>query len=128
MCGDSPVYLSRIQEDLIIITPTSCEDNCLPAIYNLDKGGQRFVPTISRFFGIVVAMFWQDHMPPHFHAIYGDDEALIDIHDAVVLRGHLPSSRVKLVLAWAEIHRDELLENWARAQKNESLVPIDPLR
>lgn len=86
------------------------------------------MPTISRFFGIVIAMFWRDHMPPHFHATYGDDEALIDIHDSVVLRGRLPSSRLKLVLAWAIIHREELLENWARAQNNEDLISIDPLR
>ena len=85
------------------------------------------MPTISRFFGIVIAIFWQDHMPPHFHATYGDDEALVDIRAAVVLRGRLPASRLKLVLAWAEIHRDELLENWVRAQNNEELVSINPL-
>ncbi len=85
------------------------------------------MPTISRFFGIVISMFWQDNMPPHFHASYGEDEALIDIERAVVLRGRLPSSRLKLVLAWAEIHRDELLENWHRAQGNQDLAPIEPL-
>lgn len=86
------------------------------------------MPIVSRFFGIVILMFWQDHMPPHFHATYGEDEALIDIHHAVVLRGRLASSRLKLVLAWAEIHREELLANWERAQHHEKLLPIDPLR
>lgn len=86
------------------------------------------MPTISRFFGVAISMFWQDHMPPHFHVTYGDDEALVDIHFAVILRGRLPSSRLKMVLAWAEIHRKELLENWARAQNSEELLPIDPLR
>jgi hypothetical protein len=86
------------------------------------------MPIISRFFGIVITMYWQDHMPPHFHAEVGDDVALIDIQNAVVLRGRLPVSRVKLVLAWTEIHRHELLENWRRAQNNEELLPIEPLR
>ena len=86
------------------------------------------MPTISEFFGIKIAMFWSDHAPPHFHARYGDDEAIVDIERAVVLRGRLPSSRLKLVLAWAEIHRDELLENWRRAQNNEELLPVEPLR
>ena len=86
------------------------------------------MPTVSRFFGIVILMFWRDHMPPHFHATYGEDEALIDIHHAVVLQGRLPSSRLKLVLAWAEIHRGELLANWERARRQEDLQAIDPLR
>ncbi len=85
------------------------------------------MPTISRFFGILITMYWQDHQPPHFHATFGEDVALIDIQHAVVLRGRLPTSRLKLVLAWAEIHRDELLENWKRAQDNQELLPIDPL-
>ncbi|MCL6564771.1 MAG: DUF4160 domain-containing protein, partial [Firmicutes bacterium] len=71
---------------------------------------------------------WQDHMPPHFHALYGDDEVLVDIGRAAVLRGRLPPSRLKLALAWAEIHRDELLANWERARRGEPLVPIEPLR
>lgn len=73
-------------------------------------------------------MFWQDHMPPHFHATFGDDEALIDIEHAVVLRGRLPASHLKLVLAWTEIHREELFANWHRAQNHEELLPIEPLR
>ncbi|MCY0897868.1 MAG: DUF4160 domain-containing protein [Firmicutes bacterium] len=86
------------------------------------------MPTISRFFGIVITMYWHGHLPPHFHATVGDDVALIDIEHPVVLRGRLPASRLKLVLAWAEIHRDELLANWRRAQNSEELVPIEPLR
>ncbi len=86
------------------------------------------MPIISKFFGLVISMYWQDHMPPHFHATFGEDEALVDIRYAVVIRGHLPSSRLKLVLAWTEIHRDELTQNWERARNNDSLLPIDPLR
>jgi hypothetical protein len=85
------------------------------------------MPTISRFFGITITMYWQDHWPPDFHAQFGEDDALIDIEHAVVLRGRLPSSRLKLVLAWAEIHRAELLANWERAQANQDLEPIEPL-
>ncbi|MCL5063531.1 MAG: DUF4160 domain-containing protein [Firmicutes bacterium] len=73
-------------------------------------------------------MHWQDDPPPHFHATFGEDEALMDILQAVVLRGRLPSSWLKLLLVWAEIHRDESLDTWQRAQNHEELLSIDPLR
>lgn len=63
--------------------------------------------------------------PPHFHALHADDDALIDIGR---LRGRLPPSRLKLVLAWTEIHRDELLVNWDRGRRGDSLIPVEPLR
>lgn len=86
------------------------------------------MPEISSFFGIKITMYWNDHLPPHFHAIYGDDEALVDIRNAVVIRGRLPSSKLKLVLAWAVIHQDELMRNWERASKGLPLEKIEPLR
>ena len=58
------------------------------------------MPTISIFYGIVIQMFWQDHAPPHFHAIYGEDEVLIDIRTLVVLEGRLPRRALALVLEW----------------------------
>lgn len=86
------------------------------------------MPTISEFFGIKIVMYWKDHLPPHFHAIYGEFEALVDIENAVVIAGFLPSSKLKLVLAWAVIHKDELLRNWEKARKGEPLEKIEPLR
>lgn len=86
------------------------------------------MPEISTFFGIKITMYWNDHLPPHFHAIYGDYEALVDIQNAVVIRGRLPSSKLKLVLAWTVIHQDELMQNWERASKGLPLEKIEPLR
>lgn len=86
------------------------------------------MPRLSEFYGIVVYMYWKDHNPPHFHAIYGGDEALVVIADGSVLAGSLPRTAARLVEEWALIHRDELTENWARAQVPDPLLPVDPLR
>lgn len=85
------------------------------------------MPEISVFFGIRITMYYMDHQPPHFHAKYGDSEALVDIRDGVVMKGNLPNSQAKLVLAWCEIHRDELFENWRRAKESRQLLTIKPL-
>jgi hypothetical protein len=63
------------------------------------------MPTISIFYGIVIQMFWNEHSPPHFHALYGEHEALIDIKKLEVLRGSLPRRALNLVLDWAELHQ-----------------------
>ena len=63
------------------------------------------MPEISRFFGIVIRMFYNDHAPPHFHASYGDREALIEIETLGVYRGDLPRRAMALVLEWALLHR-----------------------
>lgn len=86
------------------------------------------MPRLSEFYGIVVYMYWRDHNPPHFHAIYGGDEALVNIADGTVLRGSLPRTAARLVAEWTELRRDELLANWARAQEPDPLLPIEPLR
>lgn len=85
------------------------------------------MPEISRFFGIVVKMFFDDHNPPHFHAEYGDDVALIDIRTLAVFSGHLSPRVLGLVIEWATLHRRELLEDWERAQSQEELRKIPPL-
>lgn len=85
------------------------------------------MPEISRFFGIVVKMFFDDHNPPHFHAEYGDDVALIDIRTLAVFSGHLSPRVLGLVIEWATLHRHELLEDWERAQSQEELRKIPPL-
>lgn len=85
------------------------------------------MPEISRFFGIVIKMFYNDHMPAHFHAEYGGFEALIDIESLEVYRGALPRRALALVLEWAAIHRQELRENWRLAQAGEQPRAIAPL-
>ncbi|HSH60749.1 MAG TPA: DUF4160 domain-containing protein [Acidimicrobiales bacterium] len=73
-------------------------------------------------------MYWRDHNPPHFHAIYGGDEALVVIADGSFLAGSLPPTAARLVREWTVLHRDELAENWERAQEADSLLPVEPLR
>jgi hypothetical protein len=69
------------------------------------------MPTISAFYGVLIQMFWADHGPPHFHALYAEFEALIDIRTLEVMRGRLPRRALVLVLEWAAQHRDELTEH-----------------
>ena len=87
----------------------------------------RGMPRISAFYGIVIAMFWDDHPPPHFHVQYGEYQATISIEGFDVLEGALPGRALKLVREWAGIHQHELRENWRRAQMHEPVVPIEPL-
>lgn len=86
------------------------------------------MPTISMFRGIKILMYWSDHMPPHFHATYGGNEVLISIHELEVLEGSLPSKQLKMVLGWAAIRQDQLLENWELAANKQELFAIEPLR
>ncbi len=85
------------------------------------------MPEISRFFGIVIKMFFDDHNPPHFHAEYNNDAALIDINNLSVFSGSLPPRVMGLVIEWATIHRQELLADWEKAQAQQSLQKISPL-
>ena len=85
------------------------------------------MPTISSFYGILIAMYWREHAPPHFHAEYGEHEALIDIRDLCVLEGRLPRRALQLVLDWAELHQAELLANWQQGQQRQPLDKIKPL-
>ena len=86
------------------------------------------MPRLSEFYGIAVYMYWRDHNPPHFHAIYGGDEALVVIADGSLLRGSLPRTAARLVAEWLALHRDELMANWERAQVPDALLPVEPLR
>ena len=85
------------------------------------------MPEISRFFGIVIAMYYRDHLPPHFHARYGAFEAQVLIDRPGLLRGDLPPRALSLVVEWAALHRDELLENWRRCVAREPLWKIPGL-
>jgi len=85
------------------------------------------VPEISRFFGIVIAMFYDDHSPPHFHVRYGDQKAIIAIETLTVLRGKLSPRALGLVMEWAELNKRELKDDWELAERREPLKPIKPL-
>jgi len=85
------------------------------------------VPEISRFFGIIVRMFYNDHEPPHFHVGYGEFEALIEVNTLAVYLGELPRRALALVLEWAALHRDELRQDWQLAKAGQLPRPIDPL-
>jgi phosphomannomutase len=86
------------------------------------------MPEISRFYGIVIKMFFDDHNPPHLHALYGEYEVLININSFAVFAGNLPPRALGLVIEWATQHQDELLINWERAKGQESLSKIEPLK
>jgi hypothetical protein len=85
------------------------------------------MPEISRFLGIVVAMYFREHNPPHFHVIYNEYRAEIDIKELTVLEGNLPPKVRELVVEWAELHREELLKNWDLMQANQKFNKIQPL-
>ena len=85
------------------------------------------MPEISRFFGIVIAIYWKEHGIPHFHAKYGGQRASFAIEDLRLLEGKLPPRAMALVVEWAAMHRDELMEDWNRAMAKKPLVPIKPL-
>lgn len=85
------------------------------------------MPQISAFFGITIWMYFRDHQPPHFHATYGDQEALIVIGTGDLYAGHLSRRALRLVQEWEELHRAELVVNWNRARDQLPLAPIPPL-
>ena len=86
------------------------------------------MPTISMFRGIKVFIYWNDHMPPHFHAEYGKHKILVSIEELEVIDGSMPGKQLKMLLGWAAFHQDELRENWELAREQQELFSIDPLR
>lgn len=85
------------------------------------------MPQISYFLGVIIRMFYRDHNPPHFHAFYGDYQALIDIKKNEILSGTLPPRVLGIVVEWTALHQLELLENWGKAMRQEELLAIAPL-
>jgi hypothetical protein len=81
----------------------------------------------SRFFGIIVMMFYNDHPPPHFHVRYGTLKAIIAIESLALLEGRLSPRALGLVMEWAELHRRDLREAWRLAERHAPLQPIAPL-
>jgi hypothetical protein len=84
------------------------------------------MPEISRFLGIVIAMFYNDHEPAHFHAVYGGFEITVEIESGVV-RGTFPPRALSHVQEWREMHKGKLLENWQLARKRQPLNRVTPL-
>lgn len=85
------------------------------------------MPIISEFYGIKIYMYWNEHMPPHFHAEFDSKKIMVDINKGAVIKGVFPFKQLKLVLAWCEIHQEELIRNWESAKNYSEIMKIDPL-
>ena len=86
------------------------------------------MPELSRFYGIVIKMYFDDHSPPHFHAEYGEYDALININTLAIIAGRLPGRALGLVIEWALLHQAELDREWTKAKNMQSLGKIPPLK
>ncbi|MCZ6632735.1 MAG: DUF4160 domain-containing protein [bacterium] len=89
------------------------------------------MPVISMFYGIIISLYYIDnkqHNRPHIHVKYQEHEAVVAIPEGETLAGEIPRNRMRLVQAWIEIHRDELIANWELAVSGQPLYKIDPLR
>ncbi len=85
------------------------------------------MPEVSRFYGVVIRMFFREHGPPHFHAEYSGQQAVVGIDSLTVLRGRLPPRALGIVKEWASLHQTELRAAWDRARRQEAPGKIDPL-
>jgi hypothetical protein len=86
------------------------------------------MPEVSRFYGIIIALYYNEHNPPHFHAKYAEFKAEIDIRTLQILQGELPKRAKAMVLEWADEHRDDLMQDWELARQNYELKQIEPLK
>ncbi len=85
------------------------------------------MPEISRFYGIIIRMYPGDHPPPHFHAVYGEHEAFVEIETGNIVYGYVPGTALRLAQMWAAEHRDELRRLWTLAERSQPLTKIAPL-
>ena len=85
------------------------------------------MPEVSRFYGIIIRFYYRDHPPTHFHAIYGEHEALVEIETGSIHKGHLPKTAYDLVEQWRTLRLHELREDWSRAREQRPLLRIAPL-
>jgi hypothetical protein len=85
------------------------------------------MPVVSRFYGIAIVFYWEEHLPPHFHAKYSGEEGMIEIHTGAVIQGSLPKRVLSLVEEWRSSHIKELLADWDRARRRLPLAYIEPL-
>lgn len=86
------------------------------------------MPEISRFYGIVIRMYFGDHLPPHFHAYYGSHSVIVSIKNLSIVDGKFPPRALGLVIEWATLHQSELLAFWEKAVKGKSIGKIKPLK
>lgn len=86
------------------------------------------MPEISRFYGIIITMYYDDHNPPHFHARYGENKAVIAISSLRILEGRLPARVLNLIVKWASQHQIELMDNWNAALNDTPPMKIPPLK
>lgn len=96
-------------------------------MFESQESSRKVVPEISRFLGIVVAMYYNDHEPPHFHARYGDHEIRVNILSGEIMSGTFPVRARRHILEWLDLHKPALVENWDLAQNREPLRRIEPL-
>jgi hypothetical protein len=85
------------------------------------------MPEISRFYGIVIKMYFDDHLPPHFHAEYGEHQSLVNVDNLAVVAGRLPPRAMGMVMEWALLHHEELKQAWAKAKSLQPPSKIEPL-
>ena len=85
------------------------------------------MPQISRFFGVIIYLYFDDHNPPHFHAVYGEFEAEININNLTIIEGNLPSRVLGLVIEWASQYQEELKKDWNLVKQLKTPFPIKPL-
>ena len=89
------------------------------------------MPELSRFYGIIIRMYWEvgaQHHTQHFHAYYQEQTAIFSIDPIELMEGEMPTKQRRLVEAWAELHQDELRQDWIRLQAGQRALPIEPLR
>ncbi len=89
------------------------------------------MPAISMFYGIIIYMYFMDnkqHKTPHIHVKYQEYEVIVAIPDGNVLEGSIPNAKMKLLQAWIELHKDELVADWELAVSGQQPYKIDPLR
>nr|WP_305046401.1 DUF4160 domain-containing protein [Geoalkalibacter sp.] len=98
--------------------------------YRRERKERAAMPTISMFYGLIIRMYYApgEHPPPHFHAYYNEFKATFDIRSCEMIEGNLPKKQTKLVLAWAELHQDELMANWTLLMNGEEPFKIQPLQ
>ncbi len=85
------------------------------------------MPTICKFLGIIIRMYWSEHQPPHFHAIYDDYEIEVNLLIGMIT-GEFPAKQLKKVIEWSNVNRNELLENWELVQSGQNPKQIEPLK
>ena len=81
------------------------------------------MPEIARFYGIIIKLFFSDHPPPHFHAVYGEYMGVFDINTLELIEGDLPNRARRLVIEWAELHKPELVDIWNK-QEFRKIAPL----